>query len=124
MSEQRPEGRAEGSVEGVTAWQRLARMARPRATRANAFAALLAIGLGFAIATQVQQTNNSGLDELREDELVRILDDVSQEQDRLTSNIARAIRSVPAAIRERQLALFAKADARYGAEVARKLGGK
>ena len=87
MSEQRPEGRAEGSVEGVTAWQRLARMARPRATRANAFAALLAIGLGFAIATQVQQTNNSGLDELREDELVRILDDVSQEQDRLSADI-------------------------------------
>ena len=48
----------------------------------------------------------------------------AEEQDRVTSNIARAIRSVPAAIRERQLALFAKADPRYGAEVARKLGGK
>ncbi|NNM45016.1 DUF881 domain-containing protein [Knoellia koreensis] len=74
------------SVEGIPAWQRLLRMSRPRATRANAFAALLAIGLGFAIATQVQQTNNSGLDQLREDELVRILDDVSQEQDRLTTD--------------------------------------
>jgi uncharacterized protein YlxW (UPF0749 family) len=61
-------------------------MARPRATRANAFAALLAVGLGFAIATQVQQTNQSGLEQLREDELVRILDDVSQEQDRLSAD--------------------------------------
>lgn len=48
----------------------------------------------------------------------------ADEQDRLTSNIARAIRGVPAAIRERQFALFAKADPRYGAEVARKLGSK
>ena len=66
-----------------SAWGTLIRMARPRATRANALAALLAIGLGFAIATQVQQTSQSGLEQLREDELVRILDDVSQEQGRL-----------------------------------------
>ena len=69
-----------------SAWARLLRMARPRATRANAFAALLAIGLGFAIATQVQQTNQSGLEQLREDELVRILDDVSQAQGRLRND--------------------------------------
>lgn len=68
------------------AWRTLLRMARPRATRANAFAAVLAVGLGFAIATQVHQTNQSGLEQLREDELVRILDDVSQEQDRLTTD--------------------------------------
>jgi uncharacterized protein YlxW (UPF0749 family) len=61
-------------------------MARPRATRANAFAALLAIGLGFAIATQVQQTSQSGLEQLREDELVRILGDVNQEQGRLNTD--------------------------------------
>ena len=69
-----------------SSWGTLLRMARPRATRANAFAALLAVVLGFAIATQVQQTNQSGLEQLREDELVRILDDVSQEQDRLASD--------------------------------------
>jgi uncharacterized protein YlxW (UPF0749 family) len=69
-----------------SSWRTLLRMARPRATRANAFAALLAIVLGFAIATQVQQTNQTGLEQLREDELVRILDDVSQEQNRLASD--------------------------------------
>ena len=61
------------------AWRTMFRMARPRATRANLFAALLAIVLGFAIATQVQQTQQQGLEQLREDELVRILDDVRQD---------------------------------------------
>jgi uncharacterized protein YlxW (UPF0749 family) len=66
------------------------RMARPRATRANLFAALLAIVLGFALATQVQQTQQQGLEQLREDELVRILDDVTQDASRLGSD-ARAL---------------------------------
>jgi uncharacterized protein YlxW (UPF0749 family) len=66
------------------------RMARPRATRANFFAAALALVLGFAIATQVQQTQQQGLEQLREDELVRILDDVSQDAARL-GNDARAL---------------------------------
>ncbi|HEV7194613.1 MAG TPA: DUF881 domain-containing protein [Pedococcus sp.] len=70
----------------TSSWGTLLRMARPRATRANAFAALLAIGLGFAIATQVQQTSQSGLEQLREDELVRILGDVNQEQGRLNTD--------------------------------------
>ncbi|WP_270888076.1 DUF881 domain-containing protein [Pedococcus sp. 5OH_020] len=70
-----------------SSWATLLRMARPRATRANVFGALLAILLGFAIATQVQQTNQSGLEQLREDELIRILDDVTQEQGRVSSDI-------------------------------------
>jgi uncharacterized protein YlxW (UPF0749 family) len=77
---------------GRSSWSTLLRMAKPRATRANVFAAVLAIGLGFAIATQVQQTNQSGLEQLREDELVRILDDVNQEQGRL-GNDTRALES-------------------------------
>ncbi len=42
-------------------------------------------------------------------------------QDRLTTNIAGAMASVPVEIRERQIAHFKQADARYGAEVARKI---
>ena len=72
------------------AWRTMFRMARPRATRANLFAALLAIVLGFALATQVQQTQQQGLEQLREDELVRILDDVTQDAARL-GNDARAL---------------------------------
>lgn len=72
-----------------TAWQRLRRMGRPRATRANAFAALLAIILGFALATQVRQTQSAGLESLRQSDLVRILDDVSQRSSRLETEARR-----------------------------------
>ena len=64
------------------------RMARPAGrTRANVFAALLAIVLGFALATQVQQTSSEGLENLREDELVRIFAGVDQDGDRLADEI-------------------------------------
>ena len=42
-------------------------------------------------------------------------------QDRLTSNIAAAMRSVPAAIQQRQIEHFTRADRAYGEAVARKL---
>jgi len=45
-------------------------------------------------------------------------------QDRLTTNIANAMRGVPAEIRQRQVGHFTQADPRYGAEVARKIEGK
>lgn len=54
--------------------------------------------------------------------LYRLLD--AGAQDRLTTNIANAMQGVPREIQQRQLALFAKADPRYGAEVARKLEGR
>ncbi len=57
--------------------KRLLRMARPRATKANALAALLAILLGFAVATQVRQNQSLGLESLRQSELVNILDNAS-----------------------------------------------
>ena len=76
-----------GRVTGRRAWRRLARMARPRATRANVIVALLALALGFAIAAQVRQTDLEGLSNLRADELVRILDNVTQENSRLSEEI-------------------------------------
>lgn len=54
--------------------------------------------------------------------LFRLLD--AGAQDRLTTNIANAMQGVPREIQQRQLALFAKADPRYGAEVAGKLEGR
>lgn len=48
----------------------------------------------------------------------------ADEQDRLTTNLANAMRGVPAEIQQRQLGHFTKADPRYGAEVARKLGAR
>ncbi|MCW7539533.1 catalase [Aquabacterium sp. A7-Y] len=46
----------------------------------------------------------------------------ADEQDRLTTNIANAMRGVPVSIVERQLVHFAKADPRYGDAIARRLG--
>lgn len=69
------------------AWGRLVRMGRPRATKANFFATVLAVLLGFAIATTVRQTELAGLENLREDELVRILDTVTKDGDRLSEEV-------------------------------------
>lgn len=69
-------------------WHRLTLAGRPRATRANVFAAVLALALGFAIAVQVRQTSIEGLEGLREDDLVRILSTVNQDGARLTDEIA------------------------------------
>lgn len=74
-------------VTGRAAWRRLRLMGRPRATRANLIVGLLALALGFAIAAQVRQTDLEGLANLREDELVRILDNVTQENSRLSGEI-------------------------------------
>jgi len=61
-------------------------MARPRATKANALAALLAVLLGFAVATQVRQNESLSLESLRQSDLVTILDDATLRASRLDQN--------------------------------------
>lgn len=73
-------------------WRQLLRAGRPRATKANALAAALALLLGFALATQVHQTRSQGLSSLRQSDLVRILDNVSQESTRLDAE-ARSLQT-------------------------------
>lgn len=70
-----------------SSWRRLARMSAPRRTKAQVLGAGLALALGFAIATQVQQTKDAGLESLRQDDLVRVLDDVSQRSSRLDQQV-------------------------------------
>ncbi|NUQ31554.1 MAG: DUF881 domain-containing protein [Dermatophilaceae bacterium] len=74
-------------VEGRDAWGRLFKMSRPRATRANLLAALLAVLLGAGIAAQVQLTSQRGLDELSQSDLIRVLDDVSARSSRLDQQV-------------------------------------
>lgn len=62
-------------------------MAAPRLTRANLLATGLAIALGFAIVTQIQHNQAAGLGTLRQDELVRLLDDVNQRSARLDQQL-------------------------------------
>ncbi len=69
------------------AWARLRRAGSPRPSRSNILAALLAGALGFAIIAQVRQTSIEGLENLREDELVRIFADVDQDGEQLASEI-------------------------------------
>lgn len=69
------------------AWHRLLRAGAPRATRANVLAMVLAGALGFAIIVQVNQTSLEGLDNLREDELVRVFAGVDRDGERLADEI-------------------------------------
>jgi uncharacterized protein YlxW (UPF0749 family) len=80
----------ETSVEGAggSAWRRLALAGRPRPTKANLLATLLALSLGFAIAVQVRQTSLEGLETLREGDLVRLLDAVNADGARLSQEIS------------------------------------
>jgi len=71
---------------GSSSRERLLLMARPRATKANLFAALLALLLGFAMATQVRQNQSLGLESLRQSELVNILDNTTLLSSRLDQN--------------------------------------
>ena len=87
-----PVGEPEATAPGPArdpgrAWNRLLRAGSPRRTRANALAMLLAGALGFAIIAQVRQTSIEGLENLREDELVRIFAGVDQDGDRLADEI-------------------------------------
>nr|WP_297428336.1 DUF881 domain-containing protein [uncultured Actinotalea sp.] len=69
-------------------WRTLGRALAPRATKAQLAVALLAALLGFALVVQVQQNRDDGLASLRQDELVRILDEVTQRGDELEGEVA------------------------------------
>ncbi len=66
-------------------WKTLLRVGSPRATRAMLLAFVLMLWLGFALATQVRQTSTQGLSTLREDELVRLLENVQRDNVRLAA---------------------------------------
>ncbi len=64
---------------------RLLRALVPRGTRGELLAGLLCAVLGFALVVQVRQTQDADLGSLRESDLVRILDDLGERNDRLES---------------------------------------
>ncbi|WP_432492238.1 DUF881 domain-containing protein [Kineococcus gypseus] len=70
-------------------WRRLWRAARPRAARGQLLAGVLCAALGFGVVVQVRQTDVAGLAELRESDLVRILDDAGERGDRLAEEVRR-----------------------------------
>jgi uncharacterized protein YlxW (UPF0749 family) len=64
-------------------WKQLRSAMRPHANRGHLLPALLCAVLGFAVVVQVRSTQEAGLEGLRQSDLVRILDDVTERSDRL-----------------------------------------
>ncbi|MCI2240668.1 DUF881 domain-containing protein [Paenibacillus sp. TRM 82003] len=82
-----PGPRPPGARPAASPWRRLWRAARPRATRAQLLAGVLCAALGFGVVVQVRQTDVAGLADLRESDLVRILDDAGERGDRLAEEV-------------------------------------
>ncbi|MGB7447899.1 MAG: DUF881 domain-containing protein [Ornithinimicrobium sp.] len=73
----------------AAAWQRLKRLSGPRLTRGNLLAAGITLLLGLALVAQVQSTAASDLEELREEDLIALLDDVTSRADNLEDEVRR-----------------------------------
>ncbi len=73
--------------ERVVGWRALGRALRPRATRAQVLTGVLCALLGFAIAVQVRQTDESSLAVMRESELVSLLDQTTRQADELQDQV-------------------------------------
>jgi len=76
------------TVESSAAWRRLRAGVGRRPGRFQVLAAALLFLLGFAVVTQARQTSEAGLSTLRETELVRLLDGVSERRQRLEEEAA------------------------------------
>lgn len=81
--DQRPEG-----TTSPGAWSVLGRALRPRITRAQVLAGVLCGLLGFALVVQVRQTAGADLSSMRQQDLVRILDEVTNRSDALATESA------------------------------------
>jgi uncharacterized protein YlxW (UPF0749 family) len=72
--------------------RRLLRSLVPRGSRGELLAGLLCAVLGFALVVQVRQTQEADLGSLRDSDLVRILDDLGERNERLDSEEAELSR--------------------------------
>lgn len=70
-------------------WQRLAGAMRARGSRSHVLIGLLCAALGFALVVQVRQSGQDELASLRQDDLVRLLDEVTQRAEQLDDEVAR-----------------------------------
>ena len=84
--EPKPEPKPE--PEPASGWKRVAQLLRPRGTRSELLTGLLCLALGFALAVQVGQSTGDQLSSLRQDELVRLLDEVTQRADQLDAEVS------------------------------------
>jgi uncharacterized protein YlxW (UPF0749 family) len=80
-------GDPEPLPERTVARGRLGHAMRPRATRAQLLAGALCALLGFALVVQARQTQTQGLDSLRQADLVRLLDNVTNAEARAEQDV-------------------------------------
>src|SRR5665647_2344773 len=74
-------------AEPRSAWRTLARSFAPSGSRGQVITGLLCALLGFALVVQVQANRSEGLSSLRQDELVRILDEVTRRAEELQTQV-------------------------------------
>ena len=80
-------GHTEPPLSRAAARDRLGHAMRPRATRAQLLAGALCALLGFALVVQARQTQTQGLDSLRQADLVRLLDNVTNAEARAEQDV-------------------------------------
>jgi uncharacterized protein YlxW (UPF0749 family) len=88
-----PDADGTGASGAATGWGALGRAMRPRLNRSQALAALLCGALGFALVVQVQQSAQDPLSSARQDDLVRLLDEVTQRAEQLDDEVAELTRT-------------------------------
>lgn len=84
------------------------RPGRGRGARSQLLIGALCLMLGFAIVVQVRQTQGDELASMRQDDLVRLLDEISQRNEQYAQDIAD--------LREQRSALLSGSDASSSAE--------
>ncbi|WP_402465340.1 DUF881 domain-containing protein [Isoptericola aurantiacus] len=83
-----PDGDAAPSAaERPRGWHALLGTTRPRANRSQVLVMLLCAALGFALVVQVQQSSQDPLSSARQDDLVRLLDEVTQRSEQLEDEV-------------------------------------
>ncbi|GAB4085522.1 hypothetical protein GCM10028784_21520 [Myceligenerans cantabricum] len=82
------EPRAAAEPAAVGGRRRLWHLFAPRNRRAEYITAALCVAFGFALAVQVAQSTGDQLASLRQDELVRLLDEVTQRGEQLDDEVA------------------------------------
>ena len=84
-----PNPEPENAGTRAEAWERLRAAFGLSSWRSQALAGALCALLGFAFVAQIQQTEESGLSQLSETELVRVLDDIDDRNARLESEASQ-----------------------------------
>lgn len=69
-------------------WRRLGHALRPRAARSQILAGVLCAALGFALVVQVQQSASDQLSSARQEDLVRLLDEVTNRAEQLATEVS------------------------------------